>query len=77
MGCFFTAHNLIDAIGMSSGTMLDYAIAQSPALVFIEGSPDMLLDANFEVFLGITSSDSHIALVSHGIGDDIYYMASV
>jgi hypothetical protein len=77
MGCFFTANNLIDAIGMGIGAMLDYAIAQGPALVFVEGSPDMLLDANFEVFLGITSCDAHIALVSHAIGDDIYYMASV
>jgi hypothetical protein len=37
----------------------------------------MLLDANFEVFLGEPSSDAHIAFVSHGIGDDIYYVASV
>jgi hypothetical protein len=37
----------------------------------------VLLDANLEVFLGEPSSDAHIALVSHCIGDDIYYVSSV
>jgi len=77
MGCVFTADDLVYTICMCISAIFDYAIAQSPTFIFIEGSPDVLLDANLEVFLGIASSDAHIALVSHGIGDDIYYMASV
>ncbi len=62
---------------MGYGTILDYAVAQGPALVFVERSPDVLLDTDSEFFLAASSCDAHIALAGHIVGDDIDYMASI
>jgi len=77
MSSSLATHNFIDAIAMSYGAILDYAVAQSPALVFVEGTPDMLLDSDSEILLAATCCDTDIACTSNIVNDDIYYVASI
>jgi hypothetical protein len=77
MSSSLASHYFIDAVAVSHSTVFDNAVAQSPALVFIEGSPYVLLDADSEVFLAATRCDAYISITGNIVDDDIYYVAAV
>lgn len=69
--------NLVDAVAVSHSTVFDDAVAQSPALVFVERTPDVLLYSNPQVFLAATRCDTHVTITGNIIDDDIYYVAAI
>lgn len=69
--------NLVDAVAVSHSTVFDNAVAQSPALVFVEGAPDVLLDADSEVLFAAPRCDAHVTITGNIIDDDIYYVAAI
>jgi len=77
MGCLLASNHGIDAIGVVLGAILDYAVAEIPALVFIKSSPDVLLHSDQQMLLAIACCDAHIFLARHRIGEDVYYMSTV
>ena len=77
MGCCFTSDNLVNAIAMGYGAVCHDAVAQSPALVLILSTPNVLLYSNQQCFSVGACCDAHILLTCDIIGDDIYYVVSI